>query len=257
MIIDTHLHLGKQGPFRLEYDQLLRQMNKNGIRKGIVSTVACAEYRPDVNQLLPEQYDQLEANRELLEQCRGSNGRLYLSFWCKPATAPADGIYDFVRENRELVKGLKFHPFYSRMPLEDPRYEPYLDIARELKLPVSVHTAADDLSSPEQLLAMAKRHREVDFIMVHLGLCSDNEVAITCLAQADNLYGDTTWVPIEKVRKAMKLCGSEKLLFGSDAPIDAEKSYDFYRPMLRSYRLCPWGAWADVMHRNARRLFDL
>lgn len=257
MIIDTHLHLGSQGPFQLRYEQLLGQMKKNGIRKGIVSTVACAEYRPDADILLPEQYGQLDANRELLRQCRESDGMLYLSFWCKPATEEPEGVYDFIRDNRDLVKGLKFHPFYSRMPLEDPRYVPYLQIAQQLRLPVSIHTAADQLSSPEQLLAMAKRFPDVDFIMVHLGLCSDNEAAIACLPQADNLYGDTTWVPIQKVCKAMKLCGSEKLLFGSDAPIDGEKSYAFYRPMLRSYRLNPWGPWADVMHRNARRLFKL
>lgn len=256
MIIDTHLHEGRQGIFSLSLDKLLEQMNLNGIDKGLVSTVACCEYKADAEELLPDQVPQLEANQALLDKAAGS-GRLYLSFWCKPATERADGIYDFIRRNRQAVKGLKFHPFYSRLPLEDRRYAPYLDIARELGLPVSVHTAADRLSSPEQLLRLARQYPAVSFIMVHMGLCSDNEEAIRCVAQADNLYGDTTWVPLEKVRKALDLCGSGKMLFGSDAPIDGDKSYAFYQEMLALYRRAPDRDWDNLFYKNAESLFGL
>lgn len=257
MIIDTHLHEGKQGIFSLPCDTLLEQMGLNGIDKGLVSTVACCEYRADAEELLPEPVPQLEANRQLLDKAAASGGRLYVSFWCKPATESAEGVYEFIRDNRGLIKGMKFHPFYSRLCLEDKRYAPYIEIARELGLPVSVHTAADRLSSPEQLLCLAKRYPTVPFIMVHMGLCSDNEEAIRCVAQADNLYGDTTWVPLEKVRKAMAVCGSGKMLFGSDAPIDGDKSYAFYEEMLRLYRETPDEDWDKLFYKNARGLFEL
>ena len=93
--------------------------------------------------------------------------------------------------------------------------------------------------------------------MVHMGLCSDNEEAIRCVAQADNLYGDTTWVPLDKVRKAIRVCGSEKILFGSDAPIDGAKSYAFYQDMLRIYQQTPDRDWENVFYRNAQALFGL
>lgn len=258
MIIDTHLHQGKAGPFSLEYHRLLEEMDKNGIDKGLVSTVACCEYKPDADVLLEEQTAQLDANRELLEKAAGSGGRLYLSFWCKPATEDnAAAVYDFIQENRTLVRGLKFHPFYSRLPLEDQRYTPYIEIAAQLGLPVSVHTAADRLSSPEQLLALARRYPTVPFIMVHMGLCSDNEEAIACLSQADNLFGDTTWVPLNKVHLAIQRCGAEKMLFGSDAPIDGERSYAFYVELLELYRQEGGEIWERVMHKNAEELFGL
>lgn len=257
MIIDTHLHQGRQGIFNLDWDKLLEQMDLNRIDKGLVSTVACCEYRADAEELFPDQVPQLEANQALLEKAAASGGRLYLSFWCKPATEKADGLYDFIRRNRQVVRGLKLHPFYSRLPLEDGRYGPYLDIARELGLPVSVHTAADRLSSPEQLLRLARQYPAVPFVMVHMGLCSDNEEAIRCVAQADNLYGDTTWVPLDKVRKALRVCGSGKMLFGSDAPIDGDKSYVFYREMLALYRRAPDRDWENLFHKNAESLFGL
>ena len=139
MIVDTHLHLGTMGKFNLKYETLLQQMDLHGIDVGIVSSVECAEYRPDAEDLFDKQIPQLEANRRLLEQCKKSNGRLYLSFWAKPAKEKPDGVYEFLKENCSLVKGMNFHPFYSRLPLEDSRYIPYLEIARELELPVSVH----------------------------------------------------------------------------------------------------------------------
>lgn len=254
MVIDTHLHAGRQGIFSLSFGQLVEQMDRNGIGKGLVSTVECCEYCADSNNLLPCQVLQLAANQKLLDKAAGSGGRLYLSFWCKPATETADAaVYDFIRRNRALVRGLKFHPFYSRLPLEDKRYIPFIEMAEQLTLPVSVHTAADRLSSPEQLLALARRYPAVPFIMVHMGLGSDNESAIRCLPQADNLFGDTTWVPLDKVQKTMELCGSGKMLFGSDAPIDGDKSYVFYEEMLRMRG----NDWENVLHRNAERLFGI
>ena len=258
MIIDTHLHEGTQGSFSLSYDSLIRQMDKNNIDKGLVSPVTACEYQPDKDELFPEQIPQITANQVLLKKIAQSNGRLYLSFWCKPATEKNTmDVYDFIRRNRSLIRGMKFHPFYSRMPLEDQRYVPYIEMAEQLRLPVSVHTAADSLSCPEQLLAMANRHPAVPFIMVHMGLFTDNEQAIQCLGRADNLYGDTTWVPLPKVEKAMLRCGSRKILFGSDAPIDGEKSYDFYADLLKIYRETPSEDWERVMHRNAEELFGL
>jgi len=257
MVIDSHVHLGRRGLFSLDAPVLLEQMKKNRVDVGIVSSVECAEYRHDAHRLFLPEADPLESNRRLLRLCRESGGRLYLSFWCAPAIGNVEGVFEFLRENRDVAVGLKLHPFYSRLPLEDKRYLPYLEIAEQLKLPVSVHTAADSLSSPRQLLSLAKAHPNVDFIMVHMGLGSDNADGIACVAQAENLYGDTTWVPFENVCRAIRVCGAEKILFGSDAPIDGSKSYDYYKKMLRRARLLPLGVWRKVMYQNALIRFKL
>ncbi len=258
MIIDTHLHYGNYGNFQLNYNTLQQQMESNGIDKGIISTIECCEYRADADELMPNQIPQMKANQELLEVVKTSQGRFYLSFWCKPVTENnVDEVYRFIQENRKYVKGLKLHPFYSRLALEDSRYNSYIEIASQLNLPVSVHTANDKLSNPVQLLAMAKRFPRVSFIMVHMGLCSDNELAVECLAKADNLIGDTTWVPYDKVQKAIRICGSEKMIFGSDAPIDGERSYSFYKTMMDEYKEKPTKELENLMHGNAIRIFGL
>jgi uncharacterized protein len=258
MIIDTHLHYGTFGNFSLKLQELLHQMDLHGIEKGIVSTIECCEYQAEKEELMPEQIPQLKANETLLEAIRPYRERLSASFWCKPASQQnTEEVYDFIKKHREVILGLKLHPFYSRLALEDPRYDSYLEVARQLKLPVSVHTANDMLSNPYQLLAMAKRHPDVSFIMVHMGLNTDHELAIECLTQADNLFGDTTWVPMDKVLKAIAVCGSEKMLFGSDAPIDGNRSYVFYEAFLSHYKENPNKEWDNLMYRNAKRIFGI
>ena len=56
--------------------------------------------------------------------------------------------------------------------------------------------------------------------MVHLGLGTDHELAIKLISKLPNLYGDTTWVNAKDTLKAIKVCGVDKIMFGSDNPID-------------------------------------
>jgi len=59
-----------------------------------------------------------------------------------------------------------------------------------------------------------------------MGLGTDNEKAIELIAKLPNLYGDTAWVRPEKVLRAIKICGSHKILFGTDNPINGVDTYD-------------------------------
>ena len=43
-----------------------------------------------------------------------------------------------------------------------------------------------------------------------------------------NLFGDTTMVEIDDVINAIRICGSKKIMFGSDAIVFEEKSYKRY-----------------------------
>lgn len=258
MMIDTHIHYGKFGIFSLDENKLIEQMDKYKIDIGIISTIECCEFRSSDKALEEFQHKQLDANERLLDFITRHSGRFYASFWCKPYTENNyQEVFDFLKKHRDTFVGLKLHPFYSQLALEDKRYLPYIEIAKSLKLPVSIHSAADELSNPVQVLNMAKAHTEVEFIMVHMGLCSDNELAIECVASADNLYGDTTWVPYPKVMKAMEKCGSGKIVYGSDAPVDADKTYEYYEPMFADYASCTSDDLENVMYKNAKRLFRL
>ena len=86
------------------------------------------------------------------------------------------------------------------------------------------------------------------------------------IAKLPNLYGDTTWVPIKSTLYAIERCGSEKILFGTDNPIDGKRHMEFNRAGQRS--LCQEyfrefrdmvsaEDYENIMHQNAERLFHI
>ena len=97
--------------------------------------------------------------------------------------------------------------------------------------------------------------------MVHLGLGTDNQEAIELVASLSNLYGDTTWVAPEKTLQAIRVCGEDKIMFGSDSPIAGPDTYgalDFYMYYFHEMKAdLSRQAYDKLMFRNAIRLFKL
>ena len=112
----------------------------------------------------------------------------------------------------------------------------------------------------------AKLFPRVDFVMVHMGLGTDNNEAIDLISKLPNLYGDTTWVPVESTLKLIKNAGIEKIFFGSDNPIDGKDTYFCNREGCRSlyqqyfYELKDLISPQDynkLMYENAASVFDI
>ena len=102
--------------------------------------------------------------------------------------------------------------------------------------------------------------------MVHLGLGTDNKEAIKLCAELPNLYGDTTWVSVDSALEFIKACGAEKLLFGSDNPIDGKDTYlnngkgdvSLYQDYFTRFReTVGEEVYSLVMAENAKRLFKI
>ena len=127
-------------------------------------------------------------------------------------------------------------------------------------LPVLVHSSNDEYSQPRFVYEAAKAHPNINFIMAHVGLITDNNEAIELIGSLPNLYGDTAWVKPESGLKLMKKYGAHKLLFGTDNPIDGPDTYahPFYKTYFNEFR--KWVTPDDyelLMHGNAERIFHL
>ena len=86
------------------------------------------------------------------------------------------------------------------------------------------------------------------------------------LGRLPNLYGDTTWVPVSTTVEAIRRYGSEKMLFGTDNPIDGKDTllhnrtgdrslYQQYFNELRE--LISADDYENLMYKNAQRMFGL
>ena len=107
---------------------------------------------------------------------------------------------------------------------------------------------------------------KVNFVMVHMGLGTDNEKALNLLDKAENLYGDTTWVPMSTTLSAIEKYGSKKMMFGSDMPIDGVDTYlqnpkgdrSIYRDYFHQLpKMISEKSYADLMYNNAVKVFGL
>lgn len=54
---------------------------------------------------------------------------------------------------------------------------------------------------------MAEKYKNVNFIMGHMGLETDNKEAIELIGKLPNLYGDTAWIDPEHVIKMIRKYG--------------------------------------------------
>ena len=106
---------------------------------------------------------------------------------------------------------------------DHPGNDPICARAAELGLPVLQHTwhkttgNFDTESTADHLVALARRHPDVDFIMAHAG--GDWERGLRAVRHVPNIHPDTCGNDPEAgfTELAVQLVGAERLIFGSDA----------------------------------------
>lgn len=269
MRIDTHVHIGGEAVgFQMSEKIVIESMKKYEIDYAIVSNGDAAEMDHQQN-LLPEeiQISQETALDRTLKFARNYPEKIGVAVWVKPYTQGlTTELEKMIEDNLDIIFALKLHPFHSNVSPTDERTIPYLELAKKYNLPVVSHTGGCEAASPFHLYEAAKLYPSIPFVMVHMGLGSDNREALELLGKADNLYGDTTWVPMKTTIEAIKRYGSKKMLFGSDSPIDGLDTY-FCNPkgersLYQDYfHVLPEkidrAAYNDLMYKNAINLFNL
>lgn len=268
MIIDTHVHIGESLGFILTPEDVIYSMNTYGIDYSIVSSVSGAEYDHDLNEIpLSHQIPQIDCLKECLSFARKYPNRIGVGAWTKPHTeCVTDEYRKLIADNIDIVKAIKLHAFHSKTSVDSSAFLPYLELAREFCLPVVVHTGGCDEAEPVTVYNAAKKHPDISFVMVHMGLGSDNKSAIEYASSLPNLYGDTTWVPVKSTLELIKRAGSHKILFGSDNPIDGKDTYlcngygerSLYQEYFNEFKeAVPNADYENIMWRNAAKLFHI
>lgn len=262
MIIDSHTHIGKMLNFDMPAQMLLDSMQRYKVSFSMTSTINCTETDHDQNDLpMDKQYDQYEANKEAVDFAKSAKGKIGVLLWMKPRFETCDESYkQLYLQNKDVVYGLKIHPFHSRLPLDDKNVEKYLDFAAENRLPVLVHTAKEICSSVDGVYKAAKKYPEIKFIMGHLGLETDNKEALRIVKKLPNLYGDTCWVNPKNIVDFINESGEDKLMFGTDNTIDGKDTlahpyYKFYFNDMQ--KLISNTAYEKLMWRNAAEFYKL
>ena len=249
-IIDAHAHIGKHEGVIYEKSGLdvftkTPLPNSDNVVTMLVSSL----------DVIHSEKSELVGNRALLSEI--SSCPQYRAFAaCSPRDGNVANIKTLFKENPNVFIGLKFHPSVQNLPLNDPKYIPYLNFASKHNIPCLFHTAVDvdnqfgkliqgtvNISDPAKVYELAKKYPKTPFVMAHMGAGWNEahdkaiEVLVNSIKNGDaNLYADISWVNIDhsknhiiKAIKSLKGVGQEgwefgdqsfRLIFGTDAPLD-------------------------------------
>ncbi len=170
---------------------------------------------------------------EVVEAARYSNGRLLpVASYC-----PDKGVDGTIEENLKPFKddiiGVKIYPTLHFIQPNDSKLDKIYKYIANIQGIVVVHTGCDPgmwelprlcrLARPKYVMEAAKKHKDLVFIIAHMGAYSALmpgiffHEALEAL-QLDNVYADTSAVDPFFVSRAIEEVGSDKILFGSDYP---------------------------------------
>lgn len=129
-----------------------------------------------------------------------------------------------VEELRRAIKewglrGLKLMAVIQRYFIDSAVVDPLMREARELGIPVTIHSGGSPCH-PTEIAQVAARYPEVPIIMDHMGYPGHTAAAVEAARKYSNLYLGTTRVAMEPafVRKAVEELGPERIVFGSNGP---------------------------------------
>lgn len=259
MIIDAHIHLGNMMNFSLDLELVKKIMKERKIGHGVISSIDSTEVDHEQKIITENTKSQIQVNEELMGMVKDEDNFTIL-VWCKPLTEGfTQEFEDYLLKNLDKISGLKFHPFHSALKMSDKKIKPYLEFANKHSLPVKVHCAGDKCSRSKYTYKMAKKYRNIKFVMAHLELGGNHQKAMNLLLKQDNLYADTAWLPSEVAIDIINNGGEHKLIFGSDAPIDKETHYKFYEDYFSYDFINKIGIdnYKLLMEENARKVYKI
>lgn len=232
-IIDSHVHTGQWQSANYGADTLdafVREPLKvnigttsqtDTVEKMLVSNLSCIDKNGGI-------LNETQGNIEMLNICK-KNPKLYPLAVCQPkkTSGNASAIRQLLDENDGQFVGLKFHPKVLTLRADDSRYDDYLKLAEEKKLPCLFHSQVNaewkpdstgtyipnlakdvakwDDSDPEFIYTLAKRHPKVPVILGHTGAgagAAGHKKTIDILVKSienndAKLYCDISWVDFE------------------------------------------------------------
>ncbi len=206
MIIDCHVHMSSVDDRNDDYSatSICAQMDRYGIDKAIV---------------FPK-FDLEPDNVGLARIIKAYQGRFVGFAWLNPQLKE-QVMVDLEKAVDLGFSGIKLHPLLHAFFPKHPYLHKVMERAQELHLPVTIHSGHAPFSLPSQIASLAQMYPGIPVIMDHMGMqLGYVDEAIQYARDIPNLYLGTTAMPFhKKIAEAVAAIGSERVLFGSDAPV--------------------------------------
>ncbi|OGU00386.1 MAG: hypothetical protein A2085_02985 [Gemmatimonadetes bacterium GWC2_71_10] len=259
-LVDVHVHFLHAASGRADWAEANRQRLEVGARMGITVHIA---------------------------SILGSWGRTSPTYFPSPddVTAGNDAVLELMRAHREIKGYVTVNPNFTDHAVReigtrlgqgmvgiklaasrrasDPLLDPVARLAAEHDVPVLQHiwqqrrgeVAGQEISDALDLIALARRHGGVRFILAHIGGGGDWAHSLRALVDVPNILVDLSGSGVD--RGMLELCiecvGTDRLLWGTDLTMDTGLA------KLRALEAMGLAAEAleDIRWRTADRIFRL
>lgn len=155
--------------------------------------------------------------REICELKKVGGSHVHPLLWVTPRMMKTWGIR-YLLHSKIQWRGVKMHwgahPewFYDRKLVCKA-----LEIARKRNIPVLVHTGGAKECEPKVFEEMIRQYDDLKFVLAH---GRPIEQTIEVMKAHSNTYVDTAFMCVEDVSKLIRKGFVDRILFGSDAPIN-------------------------------------
>jgi len=233
MIFDAHMHVGEFPLFdvRLDRDGLAELMRAHRIDAALV-------FHPDNAYV-----------QQVVESVPGAWGLV----WANPRLPGyLEEALRFLDQPKFL--GVKLHPLLDGYHPNDPIVHPLLEEVAARSLPVLVHCGHPIFTLPWSIEELARSFPQVPIVLGHMGHGNIVYInaSIDVAERNPRVYLETSGMPMHtKIREAVRRAGSDRVLYGSDAP--------FHHPEIEIRKVELSGLEPElverVLSRNGRALF--
>jgi len=129
-------------------------------------------------------------------------------------------------------RGVKLHPPLQNCPPDHQGYFEILEIVRDYNVPVIFHTGIVhyyiayqptrySYGEPRKYEKLIQAFADVPIVLAHLGMRQAEQV-LELAGKYDNIFADSSNQTLKMLKKAVKIMGKDRLLFGSDFPFSRQ-----------------------------------
>lgn len=210
MIIDAHCHIGTSmiSGVEISEEKLLATMDANGVDRAMVMP------QPHQGLEVCSLHDRIA--RFVEEQPERIRGMVSIS----PRVEDGEYRQEAARCVNELgFRALKLDPSVHALPPNHPRAEILFECARELGVPVIIHTGMGvPWALPALAIPPAQRYSDVTIVLAHAGFAVFTSEALVAAELCPNIVLEPSWCASFQVAAMVKKIGAERVMFGSDHP---------------------------------------
>jgi predicted TIM-barrel fold metal-dependent hydrolase len=259
-LIDAHAHFLHEACGRADW----REVNAARFRAGKLMGITChiasvlGTYGFRSPTYFPSPADVTLGNDAMLDICAAEPELVRMLVTVNP-NHTEHALAEIARGVARGAIGVKL---LASRRADDPLLDPVCRAAAERKLPILHHVwqhrtrdwPNQEISDAADVARLAARHRDVSFIVAHIGGGGDYQHTFHALADAPNVVVDISGSGVDRgmLDDALRALTPQRMLFGTDLTMETGLAK---LRALDATGLCTADDIADIRWRNAVRIF--